>query len=229
MDGLERAFGLVERWKKRGVATPLFMTKTDIATSLDVYPVEFLTMREHHVRVDGEDVLEGLTFDREHLRLQLERELKGKILLLREHYLETEGRVKAVRELIRASVTAMISLFHGLLFLKALPIPAGRREIVRDAAEHFAFPADVFLTALDIRAGTDRLSERDEAGWVPVRSGEPAGMEWVQEQTLPVNIVFVFERNHDMRVEAVRITPVARTSVSSTTGEGGSTESPSAR
>ena len=91
------------------------------------------------------------------------------------------------------------------------------------------------LHASDAPAGSElgrfnvRLSERDEAGWVPVRSGEPAGMEWVQEQTLPVNIVFVFERNHDMRVEAVRITPVARTSVSSTTGEGGSTESPSAR
>lgn len=161
MDGLERAFGLVGRWKKRGVAIPLFMTKTDIASSLDVYPIEFLTMKEHHIRVDGEDVLAGLAFDREHLRLQLERELKGKTLLLRGHYLETEGRAKAVRELIRVSVTAMISLFHGLLFLKALPIPAGRREIVRAAAEHFAFPADVFLTALDIHTGTDRLSERD--------------------------------------------------------------------
>jgi hypothetical protein len=118
-------------------------------------------MRERHVLVYGEDVLAGLEFVPAHLRLQLERELKGKILHLRQHYVETGGRAKALRELTRVSVTAFISLFNALLFLKHLPIPSGRREIVRETALSFSLPADVFLQALDIREGTDRLSDRD--------------------------------------------------------------------
>jgi predicted nucleotidyltransferase len=167
MDGLERTFAVVKRWKKRRVATPLFMTKAYIASSLDVYPVEFLNMKERHRLVYGEDVLDGLAFDTEHVRLQLERELKGKILHLRQHYVETEGRTRAVRELIGISMTAMLSLFLALLFLKRRPIPSGRREVVRDVSAQFSLPADVFLTALEIRAGTDRLSDRDVQAFFP--------------------------------------------------------------
>lgn len=167
IDALERIFAVVKRWKKRRVATPLFMTKAYIASSLDVYPIEFLNMKERHRLVYGEDVLEGLAFDTEHLRLQLERELKGKILHLRQHYVETEGRTRAIRELIRVSMTALLSLFHALLFLRQLPIPQGHREVVRDVTAHFSLPADVFLTALEIRSGTDHLSDRKAQAFFP--------------------------------------------------------------
>ena len=39
----------------------------------------------------GDDPLADLTIRHEHLRLQLERELKGKLLALRERYLSPAG------------------------------------------------------------------------------------------------------------------------------------------
>ena len=46
--GIDNLFGAVDavvKWKKRNVATPLFMTWEDIRASLDSFPVEFLNMK----------------------------------------------------------------------------------------------------------------------------------------------------------------------------------------
>jgi len=94
------------------------MTKAFIDSSLDCYPVEFLNMKRCYVLVFGEDVLGGLAFDKSALRLQVERELKGKLLLLRTRYLETEGKGRRVEDLIKESVTAFIAVFNALLYLR---------------------------------------------------------------------------------------------------------------
>ena len=83
IDNLDRAFSAVARWRKRKAATPLFMTKAEILSSRDTYPIEFLSMKKHYVTVSGEDVLGGLSFEPAHLRLQSEREFKGKLVHLR--------------------------------------------------------------------------------------------------------------------------------------------------
>src|SRR4030042_856004 len=79
IEGLDRALETVGKWRKRNVAIPLFMTRSYLTGSLDAYPVEFLNMKRHYKVVSGEDVLADLAFDRCHIRLQLERELRGKL------------------------------------------------------------------------------------------------------------------------------------------------------
>src|SRR5512135_2835840 len=44
----EKILPMIPKWKKRTVATPLFMTKAFIGCSVDVYPVEFLNMKRHY-------------------------------------------------------------------------------------------------------------------------------------------------------------------------------------
>jgi len=157
MARLDGAVDMVKRWRKRGVATPLFMTPSYVRDSLDSYPIEFLNMKREHVLVFGEDVLENLSFDPAYLRLQIERELKGKILHLRSGFLEAEGSAKKLRELIRVSLTAFLSLFAALLYLKGVLVPPGRREIVRAVSGFLPIEEDIFLRCLDIRDGSDGL------------------------------------------------------------------------
>ena len=161
IDDLRRAMETVARWRKRKVATPLFMTKSYILSSLDSYPLEFLNIIRNHVLVFGEDVLSELYIDPSHLRLQLEREIKGKTLLLRGGFLETEGRVKQIRDLIKVSLIAFISIFNALLYLKDLEIPQQKREVIRWVAKAFPIDPDVFLKCADIREGIGSFSSSD--------------------------------------------------------------------
>ncbi|MHB9096380.1 MAG: hypothetical protein ACYC5X_00985 [Syntrophales bacterium] len=158
IERLDRLLEIVARWRKRNVAIPLFMTRSDISGSLDAYPIEFLNMKRHYVLVSGEDVLSELAFDPRHIRLQLERELRGKLLHLRSGYLATEGSAGKLRKLIGLSLTAFVSLFSALLYLKNVEIPHGKREVITAAGMSFGIDAAVFLKCEEIRRKTDRFS-----------------------------------------------------------------------
>jgi len=161
IDRLEDAFDLVKRWKKSKVAVPLVMTKQFIESSLDSYPIEFLNMKNSSILIYGENVLESLVFKPEDLRLQIERELKSKILLLREGYLESEGQVRSVRQLISKSLTAFISIFNAMLYLKQGSMPREKSETIREMSRVFAIDAAVFMRCFEIRQDTDKLSGRE--------------------------------------------------------------------
>ena len=161
IDNLDRAIDVVSKWKKRNVVIPLFMTKSYINSSLDSYPIEFLNMQKIYITVFGEDVLKELSFEPSLLRLQCEKELKGKILHLREGFLETEGKDKKVRALIKISLTAFIAIFKALLYLVETEIPRERREIIKSVAGEFGINADVFLKCVDIKEDKESFSSSE--------------------------------------------------------------------
>jgi len=160
---LEDAFETVRRWRKRHVAVPWVMTKHFIEKSLDAYPIEFLNLKHNHIVIYGEDVLQSLDFKPEDLRLQIERELKGKLILLREGYLDVGGEAKPLRRLIARSITAFMAVFKALVYLKQQSVPASGRETVQELSRLFNFDANIFLQCIDLKEGKDTLSSKDVA------------------------------------------------------------------
>ncbi len=163
-EGIGRLSGLIEavkRWRKYSVATPLVISKSFLVNALDSYPVEFLNMKRRYRVVFGDDPLCFLSFGNEYIRLQIERELRGKLLHLRRGWLETRDNAKDLRRLIARSLTAFVSLFCALLYLKQLEIPEQNNDIIRAAAEAIGFDAGVFLACEDIRRGEDHFSSEE--------------------------------------------------------------------
>jgi len=158
---LDKALILVKTWRKRNVAVPLVMTKVFIESSLDSYPIEFLNMKNNSVLIYGENVLAALTFQPQDLRLQIERELKAKILLLREGYLESEGSVRFLRNLIGKSLTAFVSIFNALIFLKTGTTHHKKGETIKEMSKIFQLNEEVFLSCFTIKEGTDKLSSAE--------------------------------------------------------------------
>jgi len=156
MDRLKEAFRLIHKWRKRRVNIPLFLTEEYIASSLDVFPVEFLNFREGHVLVFGKDVLGELAFEKKSIRLQCERELKGKLLLLREAYLDSEGSQRGLGQVASASLTAFLSLFRALLFLREHEIPRHSDELISATAREMGFDDGPFMEVLRVREGTTK-------------------------------------------------------------------------
>jgi len=161
MDKLADVLDTVQVWKKSRVAVPLVMTKAFIEKSLDCYPIEFLNMRNRHILIYGENVLEQLNFKPEDLRLQIERELKGKLILLRNGYLESGGNARQLKQLINRSFTAFTSIFNALLYLKQESAPHHRRDTIKEIAKLFTVDAGVFFSCADIKEGIDKLSGKE--------------------------------------------------------------------
>ena len=131
---LRPAIELIEKWRPAHVAVPLLMTRAYIERSLDTFPIEFLGMRLHHQMVFGEDVLADLSITKADLRLQIEREVKGKLLHLRENFLDLGNDRNGLWRLLQQSLPAFTALFEALLYLRGQAIPAARREVIAAGA-----------------------------------------------------------------------------------------------
>jgi hypothetical protein len=151
IEHLDKAFKVVGTWQKRKVAIPLFITESYVESSLDVFPIEYLNFQRNHVLVYGKDILAELSFDRELVRLQCEREIKGKLLLLREAYMETGGKGRALRGVIGQSIQAFLAIFDALLFFKGKEIPKERRDVIALTCDTFALNVGLFQKLLDIK------------------------------------------------------------------------------
>jgi hypothetical protein len=115
-------------------------------------------MRNNHILIYGENVLEQIDVSPENLRLQIERELKGKLILLRQGYLEAQGQPLQLKNLISRSFTAFISIFKALLYYKHDAAPRKRRDTINELAKVFAIDAEAFLQCADIKEGKSNLS-----------------------------------------------------------------------
>jgi hypothetical protein len=118
---LERLAGRIGRWRRKKIAVPLLMTPQTVKNSLDSYPLEFLSMQARYRVLHGEDFLQGLTFAKEHVRLQCEREVKSKLLLMRRVFLESEGAPKRLQHVVARSLPTLVVIFRGMLYLKDGP------------------------------------------------------------------------------------------------------------
>jgi hypothetical protein len=161
IEHLDKAFKVVAKWQKRKVAIPLFITEGYLESSLDVFPIEYLNFQRNHILVYGKDIVKGLSFNREWVRLQCEREIKGKLLLLREVFLETAGKGKALRDVIARSIGAIVAIFEALLYLKEQEIPKEKREVTRAACEGFEMDGDLFEKLLDIKEEKIKLDDAE--------------------------------------------------------------------
>ena len=124
VDDLNKAAPIVIPWVKSGNPPPLFFTLDRLKRSQDVFPIEFLDMRDRHKVLYGPDPLENLAIDESNLRLELEHELKGKMIKLREDYLLTGGKIPAVRDLVARAGSTFEILFLGVLRLHGVsPLP----------------------------------------------------------------------------------------------------------
>jgi len=163
---LSKAFKVVARWHKSRVNTPLFLTKNYILSSLDVFPIEFLNLKAHYKVIYGEDVLQGLVIEKKFLRLQCERELKGKLLQLREQFLETSGSKREIESLIVRSAPTFYSIFRALLFLQDKDIPSGSKELLSLIVQETGLNSSLFLDILKIKEGSKKLTTAEAVSFM---------------------------------------------------------------
>ena len=152
--GLEELRGLskpARQWVKAGNPVPLFFTKERLAQSVDVFPIEIADIRESHRILFGDDVVSNLPVHKENLRLELEHELKGKLIQLRERFILTDGNSGQTRELLINSLSTFLVLFRAALRLYQDVIPARKIEALQELSHHIQFDTDVFKRVAEMK------------------------------------------------------------------------------
>jgi hypothetical protein len=138
-------------WDRQKQPPPLCMTRRELERSTDVFTIELLDMQQHHRVLFGEDVVQGLRISLHAHRVQVEYELREKLILLRQQVLLASGNDSRLWDLLLRSVPSFGTLFRHALIALGDSSPTGRREAVDALSKRVGFDLSAIHQALDVR------------------------------------------------------------------------------
>lgn len=136
------------------MAVPLLMTSDHLRTSSDVFPIEFYEIKEKHRILYGEDCFADLKIGSGNLRHECEHELKGRVMRIRQSFLELKDSVPALKTLLLAAHNANFPAFRTALRLKKIAPPIKKEEVTMALADQFGLDRDCFKTMTQLRLNT---------------------------------------------------------------------------
>jgi len=145
---LRLAAAITADWVSAGNPPPLMLSEAEWLTSADVFPLEYSDIRDAHIILAGRSPFEGTRIQREHLRLQVEHELRSGKIQLREAYLVGAQSTEQMGRLLLRSLPSFLTLYRAVLLLAGRPVPRGARELIDTVASEVGFRPDPVLEVL---------------------------------------------------------------------------------
>ena len=139
----------IANWVKRRFPAPLIFTEREWRGSTDVFPIEIEDMREAHELMCGVNPFDGLETTRAHLRHELEREIRGKLLQVRAEYAAVAPDGKALTRLLIDSARTFFVLMRGTVRLTGGTPSENPSSLVKMASEAAGLDATAFDWVVD--------------------------------------------------------------------------------
>lgn len=155
---------LGKKYGKKRIAAPLIMTPEYVRRSLDAFPIEFLDFRLIHRTILGEDLFRDLVITGAQLRLQCEREIKTKLIGLRQGYLSSLGEKERLSNVLAQSITGSMALFRAIISLLGREPPISRPEVVSLFGASTGIDAAIFENLLLLKMKRLKPSEPELRG-----------------------------------------------------------------
>ncbi|MEW6558066.1 MAG: hypothetical protein AB1349_12070 [Elusimicrobiota bacterium] len=102
----------INRAQRKANISVVFWTEEELKNSADVFPVEFLDIKEKYQVLTGRDIISDISIDTKNLRHQLEFELRSKLLRLRNEWLNLKGSKALLFDFLTHAGTSFLHLFN---------------------------------------------------------------------------------------------------------------------
>jgi predicted nucleotidyltransferase len=151
----------INSWTKNKFPAPLIFSRTELERSTDVFAIEMLDIRQRHRILYGEDIFADLHVPLDLHRVQLEHNLRTKLLTLRQAYVQAVGDDSRVRRLMLDSVSNFATLFRHTLIAMGEQPASTKTENIKKLAERVKFDPGIFLKLLQVRERSTNETEID--------------------------------------------------------------------
>lgn len=148
---------LARRWTKSGNTAPLVLLETEWKQATDVFAVELSDMIDAREVLYGEDAVDGASVANASLRHQTERELRGKLIQLREGIMITAEKPKELGTLLLRALPSFTTYQRAILRLADRPVPADTDSVIREACTLVGAEPAGFLSVWHARRAGDSI------------------------------------------------------------------------
>src|SRR5207245_4572690 len=119
---------------RAGNRAPLILAEGEWRASADAFAIEYEEIRHAHRVLAGRDPWAGISVRREDLRRQLESELMGKLVRLRQLYAAFRSDPRRLTQAIVGSTAGVFTMLRAALRLAGRTAPAVPEDLARPAA-----------------------------------------------------------------------------------------------
>jgi hypothetical protein len=134
--------------------TPLILTKSEFINSADVFPMEYMDVKERNRVLFGSYDTKNLQLSLKNLRHQLEERLRGNLASLRQLITASRGRSRTIRTYLKNWYGSLGALFRALLRVKEIsPLPVESEEVIDKVQRVFDVDTESFKKVLLLRRG----------------------------------------------------------------------------
>ena len=147
-------------WMRMGNPAPLIFTQKTLERSADVFPMEFMDIKDNRRVLYGLDPFAGLRVDDAYLRHECEFELKGKYLRLQQGYAAAANPEDA-RKLLVDSVSTFLVIFRQIVRLLGRIPPVAKRASLTVLATEMKIETSVFETVYAMKSGDKDALKQD--------------------------------------------------------------------
>jgi hypothetical protein len=102
-----------------------------------------------------------LEIDEANIKLFCKREIEGKLIRLRQAYLEIGLRKKGIEALMKESLYSLIPVFRALLRSKVQNPPVDKEQVLMEFCDHYGLVRDVFIAILRDRMNDEKIKGED--------------------------------------------------------------------
>lgn len=158
---LKDSLKLINYGLSRRISAPLLLSLYHIESSKDTFPIEFIEIKENHILLYGRDIFRDLVIDETNLKLFCKREIEGKLIRLRQAYLEVGLKRKGVEALMKESLYSLIPVFRALLRSRFQNPPVDKENILIEFCNHYSLTKDVFMAILKDSMNDEKIKGQD--------------------------------------------------------------------
>lgn len=149
---LQPLSALARRWTAAGNSTPLLLTWDEWRRAADAFAIEAADMRQSHEVLHGDDPVAPLRIEVESLRLQAERELRGKLIQLRAGCLLSADEPGDIGGVLLTALPSFTTYLRATLRLQGRDVPTTTPDVIRQACALVDALPEPFLRAWDARS-----------------------------------------------------------------------------
>ena len=143
--------------RRYAIFNVIFFTEEYIGRTGDVFPVEFLDMRDNHRVMYGKDVFTGIDIDMKHLRFQCEQELKEKLLQISGFYLANRDK-NILTAFLFKSLNSTLHILRNVARLKGGIPQSSKEDVISGLSKEFGAPLASMSGILEASKSNRRLS-----------------------------------------------------------------------
>jgi len=141
------------RWGKQGMVAPLVLTERELSQSLDVFPLEYFEIKEHHLLLAGRDPFLSLPINEDNLLIQCRQGIIGNLFLVRQRFIEGVARPEAIRTLLPISLTALVPCLRGLFRLMGYSSGGTTAAFLQHLSDQLSIETKALQEVLNMKQG----------------------------------------------------------------------------